>query len=494
MSIVVAVASAAAVAALRQGDLVTVIALPYDSEDTTKLTTELVNRVGEVRNFTKGKEKAHLRMADDDSKFQVPVGNLRVMHAVGGATGEAKSSNEGESSDAAGASDGEGDLLSAGEAEPSAAVGETDGEVCLRVLSWNIPSFSTKREETIERRVRLLALTIRSVKPTVLFIQEVIASDCGREAIALLVAELNDTPGLRYRFTTTDVVSTTAECYAIIWDPAVLGEAPPEVALWTNAKIVHTDPFAELLQLKVPSGVFRKGVHAIPTPVPDKLLQQTARAASTEASEPWRFLRSPAFARFRECADERLASIVFGTVHAPATEGAQARDEVCLLLALLGAANAPVVIAGDFNTDQAKTGLWNKQPSTAVGDRFFKAFGAEPIIPWGHATNLYPVHEHKKHNDEIFLSEKFFERAAVFPSADERKTGADPPELCWFAGRSGSRGNARSGVAAMPQDLFEECQTLPFDKKHITRAGSNAAKELYSDHRAVWADVVWCSG
>jgi hypothetical protein len=290
---------------------------------------------------------------------------------------------------------------------PAEAPSRAAALVEIRVLSWNLFRFSyTDGKEEHVMRVHLLASELAASQPSVsvLFIQEVQTGPGGKRAVRELTNALNAAlaeasrpgrPSCHYECVVSDPAGDN-EAYGVLWDTAcALGAEPPKLVLWESAHT--TDP---------PFGIAAaEDLRAVRLCV--------AQSVSTASG----FRRSPLFACF-----PALRRLLFCSVHLVSGKQGTAlvRAEALMLQRALGSDakiwDGPLVLLGDFNEDDADMRQWvapGEPDDTAYAEgyspevrsargSFFR--GLMRCLDEGWATNLYPLREDARHNDDIWVS------------------------------------------------------------------------------------------
>ena len=182
---------------------------------------------------------------------------------------------------------------------PTQAVGATRVDRPeLQLTTWNITKFTDYNIDA--NRIRKLADDLMGPEcsryPDLLFVQEVMNGRDGKRAMERLKNEMNSLDSRvgpeRYKHAVEDQAGG-GEGYGVVWDVQKLGENPPEMELWENAKS-DPPPFA------------------VSDSDSDSLASAQAFVRATWSEDKVGFKRAPLFVRFR---NDEWGEVVFCTVH-----------------------------------------------------------------------------------------------------------------------------------------------------------------------------------
>ena len=345
------------------------------------------------------------------------------------------------------------------------------GPGVIRVMSWNIKKLTLHEGEKATksfRRMQMLAQTVATVAPSVLFVQEVQTGPGGTDAIETVLEQLQRLrPDHAYKAKLSQPVlkNSPSEVFAVIWSSARLGDEEPDVRTWAGPD--DRPPFLNN-DLQSGSGTARQ--------LWTKVVTKGSRT----------FDRAPAFVLFNK------HKLVFVTVHhalISSTDSSKCEAETFLLHDALRAIAAQpmemidgthqrqydVVLCGDLNeTSSGKVGekLWDSEGfftkdfgKHALDSRtkFFGCFSRCMLKEW--STNLYNYGaDHPQHNDDIWAAQDAFQVL-------------------------------RAGVTIPPEEVLDKIRTFPFtDEAKKTKSMSTdlfnaVASGLWSDHRPVYCDL-----
>jgi hypothetical protein len=324
---------------------------------------------------------------------------------------------------------------------PTQAVGATRVDRPeLQLTTWNIAQFSGVDNSRIKKLADDLVGLECSRYPDLLFVQEVMNGPGGTRAMERLKNAMNSLDSRvgpeRYK---KDVKERAGggEGYGVVWDVQKLGENPPEMELWENAKS-ERPPFA------------------VSESDSESLASAQAFVRATWREEKVGFKRAPPlFVRFN---NDEWGDVVFCTVHTDTGQGnldnlTHVQGEALLLQAALvagAAAGRALVLCGDINEDQtAKPPLNLKQWAPPPDDRallrewhraahlgsdesahyrrmremvrepFFERF--QHALAKRVSTNAWPIVVHRAHNDDIYVSKSHFDVEKLNANASMRE-------------------------------------------------------------------------
>lgn len=346
----------------------------------------------------------------------------------------------------------------------------------IRLLTWNVCKFTCHLPDkpTHERhveRVGLLADELAEQRPTLLFVQEVMAGEGGRLAIVRLTEALNERcsgSGAEYRCCVSQVAgdlpegtpACSKEVYGVLWDTTSdLGGEEPELQLWTSA--AGTPPAAP------PFGF---------CPLDCAELVAARRYAGGQTNAHRGFQRAPLFARFPGAASG-LRRTVFCSVHLARKENGafQVRQESLLLQAALGCGaggEQPLVLCGDFNEDENGLHDWAEDHKRAgfgeaapackrAREAFFAAFQRALLASVG--TSIYPIVQDDSHNDNVWVARQHFDTARLDAAVGSTvRVVAQVERMTRLLALAGREGRTRS-----------------------SEKGTQLCKSLFSDHLPV---------
>jgi endonuclease/exonuclease/phosphatase family metal-dependent hydrolase len=322
---------------------------------------------------------------------------------------------------------------------PTQAVGATRVDRPeLQLTTWNITTFTDNNIDA--NRIRKLADDLMGPEcsryPDLLFVQEVMNGRDGKRAMERLKNEMNSLDSRvgpeRYKHAVEDQAGG-GEGYGVVWDVQKLGENPPEMELWENAKS-DPPPFA------------------VSDSDSDSLASAQAFVRATWPEDKVDFKRAPLFVRFN---NDEWGEVVFCTVHTDTGRGSldnltHVQGEALLLQAALAAgaaAGRALVLCGDINEDQTakpplrlkqwapkredqQLGDWHQDARVGSNENLYKKLREmvrEPFFDrFQHAlakrvsTNAWPIVVDPRHNDDIYVSKSHFDVEKLNANASMR--------------------------------------------------------------------------